>query len=312
MSEDQFQSASNQINQTIGALNRVIIGQPQMSAIAVLSLVMGRNFLLTGEPGLAKTLLVKTLGQITGMSFGRIQINPDIMPTDITGNMIWNPQSGLFELRPGPVLRYQLLLVDELNRGNKMIHAALIEAGEEGTATIDGISHKTPEFSMIAATMNDQDSDDSVRPVSRAMLDRFALSIVVRRPGFDDELTIASNVGSERDFDPVHFDLKELRPLATRVILDTSVLFKKEATRMVRCTIDAAKGDNAILSHDAGVRASRDLISAAAAHALMQGKGTFELDNVKAMAMPVLRHRVETTEYMTASEKDSLIKELIK
>lgn len=314
--------ASNSMKSVLGKLQTVVIEQPEMCQTAVISVVIGGNFIVNGEPGTGKTLLNKALAKAANMEFGRVQLNPDVTPTDFTGGLIWNPKTGELELKPGPLLRFPFLLVDEFDRGSRQIHSAIIEATAERTVSIDGTSYPTPENAVINATMNGIDHDDSVRRVPRAVMDRFWLSCTALRPSAKAEALIADmddEPNLEQLLNGSYLDLKLLREQVREVRLatqyttdDQNIDIKLEAIKMVRRTIPAATGKDAKLTYDAGIRASRILLRAAAALALLNGKATFDLDDIRTMAVPVLRHRIDTVDLMSSADKDNYIKELIK
>ncbi len=274
-------------------LGKVIVGQEQVLEQLLVALLAGGHVLLEGVPGLAKTLLVRSLAQVLGVGFKRIQFTPDLMPADVVGTSVFNPADLSFRVRFGPVFT-NLLLADEINRTPPKTQAALLEAMEEDQVTIDGQSHPLPAPFMVFATQNPIEFEGTY-PLPEAQLDRFLLKVRVGYPDEAEERTIL-----ERHYQG--FRARELPQAGLTAVLDGPGLAElRQAHRQV--VVEAP-----ILDYMAGlVRATRAwsslavgasprggvaLLITAQALALLRGRDYVIPDDVKEMALPVLRHRV--------------------
>ena len=273
-------------------LAKVIVGQHELIDQLLLVLVCGGHALIEGVPGLAKTLAVKSLAQLCGFSFRRVQCTPDLMPADITGMNVFNLADRTFSLHPGPVFT-NLLLVDEINRMPPRTQSALLESMEERQVTIDGVCHPLPEFFTVLATQNPIEFEGTY-PLPEAQLDRFLLKIRISYPTADDEIAILSRYSE--GFNPLHLDTllvqpasPELLPAARREIAAVRVepsLFPYIVT-LVRRTRDWPA-----ISLGASPRAAIGLLFAARALAAMDGRDFLLPDDIKSAAPPILRHRI--------------------
>ena len=269
-----------------------VIGYENVIQEILVGMLAGGHVLLEGVPGVGKTLMVKTLARILGMSFHRIQFTPDLMPADILGTNIFNPRTLEFQLRLGPIFT-QFLLADEINRTPPRTQAALLEAMEERQVTIDGVSHKLPQPFMVFATQNPVEYEGTF-PLPEAQLDRFMLKIVLDYPTADEEEAIlrlhAQESETSIDDSPANkgnenLDLDALMGTVRKVLVEPKVL--DYINRLVRST----RG-NPQLVLGASPRAGVHLVAASKAVAALAQRDFVIPDDVKEIFLPVLRHRV--------------------
>ena len=275
-------------------LNQVLVGQPAVVREILLALISGGHVLIEGVPGLGKTLLVRALSRCLDLPAARIQFTPDLMPSDITGHAIYDPKSESFRMRKGPAFT-QLLLADEINRAPAKTQAALLEVMQEKQVTIEGKAFVLEPPFMVLATQNPIDQEGTY-PLPEAELDRFLFKVLIDYPDAAHEQrlvrmvldgTIADSL-SVADLSPLtdSAGVLALQASAARVQLDDAVL--DYAVRLVRETRDYAG-----LTRGASPRASIALTRAARAHALLEGRDFVIPDDIKAVARPVLRHRLQ-------------------
>ena len=273
-------------------LAKVIVGQGQFIDQLLLVLVCGGHAVIEGVPGLAKTLAVKSLARICGLSFQRVQCTADLMPADVTGTNVFNLSASTFSLHRGPVFT-DLLLVDEINRTSPRTQAALLEAMEERQVTIDGVRYPLTENFAVLATQNPIEFEGTY-PLPEAQLDRFLLKIRVTYPSAQEEMDILSQY--EKGFDPRRFEEIALTPL------DGALL--PQARREIACvrveptlhsyvvSLVRRTRDWPAISLGASPRAAVGLFFVARALAGMEGRDYLLPDDIKAAALPVLRHRI--------------------
>ena len=273
-------------------LSKVVIGQQQVVDQLLLVLVCGGHAVIEGVPGLAKTLAVKSLSRICGLNFQRVQCTADLMPADVTGTNVFNLGNSTFSLHRGPVFT-DLLLVDEINRTSPRTQAALLEAMEERQVTIDGTRYPLSENFTVLATQNPIEFEGTY-PLPEAQLDRFLLKIRVSYPSLEDETQSLKQY--EKGFNPRHFEEIPLSPLdpallpaARREIESVRVepALYSYVISLVRRTRDWPA-----ISLGGSPRAAVGLFFVARALAGMDGRDYLLPDDVKAAALPVLRHRL--------------------
>ncbi|WP_314443328.1 AAA family ATPase [Massilia timonae] len=287
----------------VGALKasmaRVIIGQEDVVELLVTCLLAGGHALVEGVPGLGKTLLVKSLAQATDMQFRRVQFTPDLMPSDIVGTEILEEDAStrqrVFRFQPGPVFT-QVLLADEINRAPPKTQSALLEAMQERSVTFAGQTHKLPRPFFVLATQNPIEQAGTY-PLPEAQLDRFLLRIDVVYPTEDEEVLMVSRTthAGLQDAEPV-MDVETLLRLQ-QLVRDIEIgdHLVRYATRLVRATRPSETTVDAVKKHigwGAGPRAGQALVLASKARALMQGRLAVTRDDIGAMLLPVLAHRV--------------------
>jgi len=287
--------ATEKARAVLTALRRVVLGQDDATRDCVVALLARGHVLLEGVPGTAKTLIVRTLAQVLGVRSVRIQFTPDLMPSDVTGISVLTGTSE-FRFRPGPIF-HDLVLADEVNRAPAKTQAALLEAMQERTVSVDGVTHALPPAFTVFATQNPIEFEGTY-PLPEAELDRFMLKVVIAYPAGDVERGILGRYleGFEAD-DPATYGvsqvtdaagLAELVAAARRVHVEPKVV--AYITAIVRGTRDVAS-----LALGASPRAGIALLKAARATALLEGRDYVTPDDVKRLAAPALRHRVTVT-----------------
>jgi MoxR-like ATPase len=272
---------------------KVIVGQTDVIDHVIVAFLARGHVLLEGVPGTAKTLLVKTLAVILGREFRRVQLTPDLMPSDIVGTYAFDVRSGQFSLRKGPIFT-SVLLADEINRAPAKTQSALLEGMQERQVTIDGVRHALAADFITFATQNPVEYEGTY-PLPEAQLDRFMLKIVVDYPSADEEAVLLLKY--HQGFDADRLDAVGLEQVATEetvavcrqeiagLTVDQSVLgYIAQVTRATR--------ESPHLLLGCSPRASVMLLQAAKAFAAMLGRDYVNPDDVKAMSLPVLRHRV--------------------
>jgi len=295
-------------------IRKVIAGQQEVIDQAITGLLSGGHVLVEGVPGLGKTLLVKALARTIGGSFARIQFTPDLMPSDVTGHTLYDPASGKFATRKGPVFAH-FVIADEVNRAPAKTQAALLEVMQEAQVTIEGESHVLPQPFMVFATQNPIEHEGTY-PLPDAQLDRFLLNVRIGYPSHDDEIALTRQVTTDTVGDRLSVEavnpvldparVAELQSMAARLTVDDTVL--GYAVRLARTT-----RENAGLSRGAGPRASIALVRCARARALMAGRTFATPDDVKGVALAVLRHRVAVAPELEIEgrDADSVLAELL-
>jgi len=281
------------------SMGRVIIGQEEVVELLVTCLLAGGHALVEGVPGLGKTLLVKSLAQATDMQFRRVQFTPDLMPSDIVGTEILEEDQATrqrsFRFQPGPVFT-QVLLADEINRAPPKTQSALLEAMQERSVTFAGQTHKLPRPFFVLATQNPIEQAGTY-PLPEAQLDRFLLRIDVGYPTEDEEVMMVAKTthAGLQDAEPA-MDLASLLRLQ-QLVRDIEIgdHLVRYATRLVRATRPQETTVAAVKKHvgwGAGPRAGQALVLASKARALMQGRLAVTREDIGAMLLPVLAHRV--------------------
>ncbi len=274
---------------------KVIVGQDEIVEQTLISILSKGHVLLIGVPGLAKTLLVNTIGKVLGLSYSRIQFTPDLMPSDIIGTEILDEQRK-FKFLKGPVFA-NLVLADEINRTPPKTQAALLEAMQEKAVTVAGTTYKLSEPFFVLATQNPIEQEGTY-PLPEAQLDRFMFNLILDYPSFEEENNIVklTTTGTEANVDiiikadEILFYQQLLRkiPVADNVVEYAVNLVSKTRPG----TEKAHEWTNKYINWGAGPRASQFLIVAAKTHAALHGKYSPDIENVKAIALPVLRHRL--------------------
>lgn len=274
---------------------KIIVGQDDVIKKVLLSIFCDGHCLLVGVPGLAKTLLVKTISDVLHLSFKRIQFTPDLMPTDITGSEILD-ENRRFTFIRGPLFA-NIVLADEINRTPPKTQAALLEAMQERSVTTSGHLHALPRPFFVLATQNPIEQEGTY-PLPEAQLDRFMFNITVDYPSFQEEVAVVKNTTSAREVEMKKIlDADEIivfQRLVRKIPIADNVLeyAVKLAGKTRPQTSAAAAIANNYLSWGAGPRASQFLVLGAKCHAALSGKYSPDIEDVRAVAADVLRHRI--------------------
>jgi len=314
----QLKQAHDSMVQEVG---KVIVGQNQVINELLISLLARGHCLLVGVPGLAKTLLISTLAQVLDLKFNRIQFTPDLMPSDITGTEIAEEDRSTgrrsFKFIKGPVFA-NIVLADEINRTPPKTQAALLQAMQEHEVTAAGQTYKLDEPFFVLATQNPIEQEGTY-PLPEAQLDRFMFNLWVDYPSLDEEKTIVSSTTSAQvasvnkilGADEIH----ALQDLVRRVpVADNVIEYAVKLVRMSRPNSDEApQFIKDYVSWGCGPRASQYLVLGAKTRAALEGRPTPEIEDVKAVALPVLRHRIVSSFNAEADgvKVDSLVEQLL-
>jgi len=306
---EEVRQTSAFLDGVFGQVGRVVVGQRDMVERVLIGLLTGGHCLIEGVPGLAKTLLVKTLSQTLNASFSRVQFTPDLLPADITGTIIYNMHTGQFTQKRGPLFA-NLVLADEVNRAPAKVQSALLEAMQERQVTIGDSTHPLPDPFLVLATQNPIEQEGTF-PLPEAQLDRFMLLIKVSYPTAAEERAMLDRMGALEV--PVAEEVASIeqvriaRKVAGSIYIDDRVrdyiVHVVQATRKPR---DYGLGELAqLIDFGASPRATLCLASAARAHAFIRHRAYVTPDDIKAIAMDVLRHRVVVTYEAEAEEVTS-------
>ncbi|WP_145857185.1 AAA family ATPase [Pedobacter suwonensis] len=276
-------------------ISKVVVGQDDIIKSVLIAIFSNGHCLLVGVPGLAKTLLVQTVASVLDLDFNRIQFTPDLMPSDIIGAEILG-EDRHFKFIKGPVFS-NIILADEINRTPPKTQAALLEAMQEKSVTAAGQTHALPKQFFVLATQNPIEQEGTY-PLPEAQLDRFMFNIQLNYPAFADELNIVKNTTSNKTTqlqkiihaDDIQYFQKLIREIpVTDNVLEYAVKLVAKTRPNTEFATDAV---NKYISWGAGPRASQFLVLGAKCHAAVTGKYSPDIEDVKAVAEPILRHRI--------------------
>ncbi|MBX3210854.1 MAG: MoxR family ATPase [Labilithrix sp.] len=290
MTPEAFQQNFDRIR---AQMAQVVVGQEELVFGLLVTAIAGGHALIEGAPGLGKTLVARAFARVSGASFKRVQFTPDLMPSDVTGSSVFERQrgDGTFTFVPGPIF-CQLLLADEINRAPAKTQSALLEAMQDRQVTVDGVSHPLPAPFIVVATQNPVESQGTY-PLPEAQLDRFLMKLTVADPPREVEQQIVKNHAT--GFDPT--DLSALSPVTSpEELVALSALAGKVRIddAVVGYVVDLARRtrEDRAIELGASPRASIAMMKAAQVVAASEGRDFVTPDDVKAVAKPVLRHRV--------------------
>ena len=302
VTEQNIKLFSEQCKNIFEQIGRDVIGQREVIEGAVIAMIAGGNVLLEGVPGVGKTRLVRSLGRVFNLPFSRIQFTPDLMPADVTGtNIIVKDENGnsSFQFQPGPVFS-NIILADEINRATPKTQSALLEAMQEHTVTVMGVSRKLNEPFFVLATQNPIEQDGTY-PLPEAQMDRFMFKIIVKNPSLDELMDIVNmtqkTMAEVADAACNGEQLLQMRKTANAIPVAEDVM--KYA--MMLCSAShpdsehAAEASKKYIRLGASPRAGQALISAAKVKALMNGRYNVSYSDINELALPVLRHRIKLT-----------------
>lgn len=294
-------------------ISKVIVGQENVIHNTILSVFCRGHVLLVGVPGLAKTLLVSTIGRALGLSFSRVQFTPDLMPSDIIGTEILDDMRQ-FKFVKGPIFS-NVILADEINRTPPKTQAALLEAMQERHVTVSGKTYKLEEPFFVLATQNPIEQEGTY-PLPEAQLDRFMFNLMLDYPSYEEEIMVVKNTTSDKINDVNNVmtaeEIMYFQNLVRRVPVPDNVY--EYAVSLVSSTRPnterAHEWSNRYLSWGAGPRASQYLIIGAKGNALLRGKFSPDIEDVQEVALPILRHRLVRN--YTAEAEGVSIEKIIK
>ena len=321
ITEQNIQKFSEQCKNIFTQIERDVIGQKEIIEGTIIAMIAGGNVLLEGVPGVGKTRLVRTLGRVFNLPFSRIQFTPDLMPADVTGtNIIVKDENGnsSFDFQPGPIFS-NIILADEINRATPKTQSALLEAMQEHTVTVMGVSRKLNEPFFVLATQNPIEQDGTY-PLPEAQMDRVMFKLIVKNPSLAELMDIVNltqkTMAEVADAACSGEDLLEMRATANQIPVAEEVMLYAmtlcSATHPdSECASETAKK---YVRLGASPRAGQALISAAKVKALMNGRFNVSYNDVNELAYPVLRHRMKLN-FEAIAERvsaDDIIKMIIK
>jgi len=296
------------IQSVFDEVKRILVGQDDMLLKLIIGLLARGHILLEGVPGLAKTLTIKSLAVAIGADFSRVQFTPDLLPADIVGTRIYNPQTSDFSTRLGPVFA-NLLLADEINRAPAKVQSALLEAMQEKQVTIGDETFKLPDPFLVMATQNPIETEGTY-PLPEAQLDRFMMKVKVNYPWRKEESLIIDRITSGKEIDLkaaiTPADVLKMQKVVDKIYVDENI--KKYVLDIVFATRQPKEFGldiDYMIEYGASPRASIYLIMTAKAFAFLNGRGFVTPDDIKAMALDVLRHRILLTYEAEAEEVNS-------
>jgi MoxR-like ATPase len=292
---DLRRQARDALQEALYEIKRVIVGQDAMLERLLVSLLASGHVLLEGVPGLAKTLTVKTLAQVLGGTYSRIQFTPDLVPADLVGTRVYRPDTGGFDTELGPVFA-NFLLADEINRAPAKVQSALLEVMQEQQVTIGGTTHRVPLPFIVMATQNPIESEGTY-PLPEAQVDRFLMKVLVDYPSVGEEAAVVGRSLGEPATVRECLALTDLRLYAAAA---QSVLVDRDAIGYAVSLADATRrpGDYGLeeiagmIEFGSSPRGPIGLVQAARVLALLRGRGHVEVDEIRDLAADVLRHRI--------------------
>lgn len=315
--KEQVLRHSEQLDRVKSEVRKILIGQDVMLSRLLIAMLTGGHVLLEGLPGLAKTTAIKALASALQCQFNRIQFTPDLLPADLIGTMIYNPREGTFGTRKGPIFA-NLILADEINRAPSKVQSALLEAMQEHQVTIGDQTYPLEEPFLVLATQNPIEQEGTY-PLPEAQVDRFMLKILVGYPSKAEERKVVDSVLDEirREVQPVlnPSQLAEIKQTVSTVYMDDKV--KDYALDVVAATRRPEefrlKAIKPLIEYGASPRASINLCLAARANAFLSGRGYVTPQDVKEIALDVLRHRIILTYEAEAEQmtSDDLVRKIL-
>jgi MoxR-like ATPase len=283
----------------VSEINKVMVGQEALVERVLIALLADGHILLEGVPGLAKTLLIKTVAEAIQADFARIQFTPDLLPADLIGTQIYNPRTSEFSVHQGPVFA-NLILADEINRAPAKVQSALLEAMQERQITIGDTTYQMDDLFLVLATQNPIEQEGTY-PLPEAQVDRFMLKVKVDYPSRNEERLIVDRM-TGASLAPVRpvispADILQARNMVQQIYVDDKI--KEYVLDLVLATRQPGQNGlsdlNTLIGFGASPRASINLIIAARAHAFLKGRGFVTPEDIKQIAPDVLRHRIITT-----------------
>ncbi len=313
----RIQKEAEFVDGLLSEVRRIIVGQDYLINRLLVALLSNGHVLIEGVPGLAKTLTVRTLSATLNTNFQRIQFTPDLLPADLIGTQIYNPQTGEFTPRLGPIFS-NIILADEINRAPAKVQSALLEAMEERQVTIGEHTYKLDDPFLVLATQNPVEQEGTY-PLPEAQLDRFMLKVVISYPSRDDEREIINRMAGEPPEPPKIIispeEIIHARKVVNAIYVDEKI--KSYVVDIIFATRDPQNNGMrkmaTLIEYGASPRGTIALIKAAKAYAFLNGRGYVMPEDIKQIAPDVLRHRIVTSFEAQAENIDStrIIQEII-
>ncbi|MGK0187215.1 MAG: MoxR-like ATPase [Verrucomicrobiales bacterium] len=297
------------LNRIRSEAHRVVVGQDELIDRLLVALLCNQHVLIEGVPGLAKTLTVTTLAKMIQATFRRIQFTPDLLPADVLGTLIYNPKSGEFSIKKGPVFA-NIILADEINRAPAKVQSALLEAMQEKQVTIGDETFQLDDPFMVLATQNPVEQEGTY-PLPEAQVDRFMMKLTITYPTKEQERLILKRMARTKPQTEVDAiirpeDVVRLRDLADEVFMDEKI--EEYIVNLIEATRNPEASGldiGPLIRYGASPRATIFLAMASRANALVEGRGYVTPQDVKTIAPDVLRHRIILTYEAEAEEKSS-------
>jgi len=298
------------IKNIVTNVEKVVLGKTETVRMALAAVLGGGHVLIEDVPGVAKTILVRTLAVSSGCTFARIQCTPDLLPSDVSGVSIFNQQTRQFEFRAGPIF-HQIVVADEINRATPRTQSAFLEAMAEGQVTVDGVTRALQQPFIVFATQNPVEHEGTF-PLPEAQLDRFMMKISVGYPNVMDEARMIELTRLAHPIDAVKpvCDAETIRQMQGSV----REIFMHEKVREYMLRIISRTRDSVHLSLGASPRASMALFRAAQSYAAVMGRGYVIPDDIKMLAPPVLQHRLilNPESRLRRVTQDSVLRDILK
>lgn len=317
--KNKFEQAAQFFERVNYQIRKVVVGQEELIEKILLGILVGGHSLIEGPPGLAKTLLLKTISATINCSFKRIQFTPDLLPGDLTGNYVYHPGKHAFEFRPGAIFG-NLILIDELNRAPAKVQSALLECMQEKQVTVDGQTFALEDFFIVLGTQNPFDYEGTY-PLSEAQTDRFIFKLLAKYPEIYEEETIVlrhclSAIEPSKS-EPMcsMYDFLRIRELVDQVFIEPELIHK--AVKLIQATRNPKafgfKKLSELIERGASPRASIMLVQAAKGLAIFKGRSYVLLEDLQRIVFDVLRHRIYFS-YHSELEKidtETILEELV-
>ncbi len=307
-----FTALNDQVKKIKDEIGKVIVGQETLVELLITAILADGHVLIEGVPGVAKTLTAKLIAKIISVDFSRLQFTPDLMPSDVLGTSVFNLKTSEFDFRPGPIFS-NIILIDEINRAPAKTQAALFEVMEERQVTIDGHTHKMKTPYIVLATQNPIEHEGTYR-LPEAQLDRFLFKVMATYPSLDEEIEIINRHHSRKGVQAV----AEVSPVLTA----QQILHARQFAQHVHLEPNLVKyiaqiiqetRNNAMLFLGASPRASLAILNSAKAYAMINGRDFVNPEDIKFVAMPVLRHRIilSPEKEMEGTSADEVVKQIV-
>ncbi len=297
------------IQQVIEEVGKVMVGQKSMTEKLIIGLLSDGHILVEGVPGLAKTTAIMTLAKVIQADFSRIQFTPDLLPADLIGTEIYSPKTGEFSIKKGPVFSH-IVLADEINRAPAKVQSALLEAMQEKQVTIGETSYPLPETFMVMATQNPIEQEGTY-PLPEAQMDRFMLKVHIDYPKKDEEIAIMKRMGTPHK-PQINQVLNPEKILSLRGVVNEIFIDDKlydYIANLVFATRNPElynlKDLRPLIENGASPRASINMVKAAKAHAFLSGRGYVTPQDIKAIGLDIMRHRVAVSYEAEAKDMKS-------